>query len=705
MRNQLLMTKIYTLILILSAGFATLNAQNLPREIVVRNGQQFYVYHVQQGEGLQAISRTFSVSVAEILQHNPNANVGLQLGQRLYIPVQQPVASSQNATYHVILPQETLFSVAQAFSLRPDDLIAANPGLSAETFHIGRIIRIPLAQTTATVVPQQPVASNPNATYHVILPQETLFSVSQAFSLRPDDLIAANPGLSAETFHIGRIIRIPVPQTAATVVPQQPVASNPNVTYHVILPQETLFSVSQAFSLRPDDLIAANPGLSAETFHIGRIIRIPVAQTAASVQPGHTRHVVQAGETLFSISRRYNIDIDDIVQANPTVAQGLRVNMELQIPIGNPASTQVFSPNPQSAANTIRVALLLPFNDETNDGHHRMREYYEGFMMAVLRLRDAGANMEVFPFDIGRGNDTRRLESMLETLEMQSLHLIIGGTDDAHIRILSDFARAYNITHVVPFRQNVAEVQSNQQIFQLNQPPNILNIRASNEFLRLHSTSNIVFVTGGQNNQMNFVNQLQSDLRRNGISFEVLASNELNTELRSRLSTDRTNVIVPTSDEITLLRIVMNELDEVKEDNPALVTRLFGYSAWQAHTGLVRRFHRFGTHIFSNFFVNSNDLSTRAFNDNFRRWYGRSPMDSFPNWALRGYDTGLFFLTALHRHGSDFAQHLPHLRVPTLQYVFNFERASNWGGYINTGIIIVHYDTDGTIHRIDRSRQ
>jgi LysM repeat protein len=573
MRNQLVLSRLFALILFLSAGFATLNAQNLPYEIVTRDGQSFYIYNVQQGEGLHAISRTFSVSVAEILRHNPGSNTGLQLGQRLYIPAQG-------------------------------------------------------------------------------------------------------------------------------------VVSEPNVRYHTILPQETLFSVSRTFSLRPDDLIAANEGLSVETFHIGRIIRIPFVETTENVLPGHTRHVVQAGETLFSISRQYNVDIEDIVRANPMVSEGLRTDMELQIPMnGLFASTQIFSPNPQSPANTIRVGLLLPFNDETNNGHHRMQEYYEGFMLAVERLKAAGANMEIFPFDIGRGNDTRRLESILGTLEWQSLDLIIGGTDDTHIRILSNFARTYNIKHVIPFRQNVIEVQNNQQVFQVNPPPNIINIKASNEFLRLFGSANIVFVTGGNNNQMDFVNQLQSDLRRNNISFEtVIATNELNTALIPLLSTNNENVIVPTSDEQAFLRLIMNELEEIHDVNPNYITRLFGYPNWQTYSALTRRFHQFGTNIFTSFYVDNNNPETRTFNDNFRRWYGRTPTNYPPNFGIWGYDTGLFFLTALHRYGVNFEQYIHQIRVPTLQHAFSFERASNWGGFINTGMYIVHFDTNGAIHKIDRNR-
>jgi LysM repeat protein/ABC-type branched-subunit amino acid transport system substrate-binding protein len=574
MRNQLVLSRIFALFIFLSAGFATVSAQNLPSETVTRNGQTFYIYHVQQGDGLLAISRAFSVSVADIVRYNPDANTGLQPGQRLYIPAQN-------------------------------------------------------------------------------------------------------------------------------------VVSDPHVRYHTILPQETLFSVSKSYSLRPEDVIAANPGLSVETFQIGRVIRIPFVEPSVTIQPGMIRHVVQAGETLFSISRQYEVDINEIRRFNPAVSEGLRTDMELQIPISSALfeSVRVITPNPQSPENAIRVGLFLSFNDKTNDGHLRLQEYYEGFMLALIPLKNAGATIEVHSRDIGIGDDIRRLESLLGTLEMQSLDLIIGGTTDAQIRMLSDFARAYNIKHVIPFRQNVAEVHNNQQVFQVNPPANIINIKASNEFLRLFGNANIIFVSGGQNNQANFVNQLQSDLRRNNISFATVpATIELSSAIVPLLSATQQNVMIPTTDEQAILRLVMNELELVNDRHPHYITRLFGYPEWQTFPTLHRRLHQFGTYIFTSFYVDQNSAETRRFLDDFRRWFGRAPRPIFPNFAMRGYDTGLFFLTALHRHGTNFEQHLHQIRVPTLQDTFHFERASSWGGYINTGMFLVRFDTNGTIHRIDRSR-
>lgn len=43
--------------------------------------------------------------------------------------------------------------------------------------------------------------------------------------------------------------------------------------------------------------------------------------------------IVSAGDTLYSISRRYGVEVEDIVKYNPTVADGLRVDATLKIPV------------------------------------------------------------------------------------------------------------------------------------------------------------------------------------------------------------------------------------------------------------------------------------------------------------------------------------------------------------------------------------
>lgn len=68
-----------------------------------------------------------------------------------------------------------------------------------------------------------------------------------------------------------------------------------------------------------------------------------------------------------------------------------------------------------------------------------------------------------------------------------------------------------------------------------------------------------------------------------------------------------------------------------------------------------------------------------------------------------GYDTGLFFLTALQQYGVNFEQNIQRVRVNSLQFPFHFERLNNWGGLFNTGLYFIHYDRSGKVIKMDKS--
>ena len=63
MYNSLLMRSLFSLILLFCVTVSSSNAQNEQYETVTVDGKSFYKYRVQAGEGLYAISRTFSISV------------------------------------------------------------------------------------------------------------------------------------------------------------------------------------------------------------------------------------------------------------------------------------------------------------------------------------------------------------------------------------------------------------------------------------------------------------------------------------------------------------------------------------------------------------------------------------------------------------------------------------------------------------------
>ncbi|WP_019538792.1 LysM peptidoglycan-binding domain-containing protein [Proteiniphilum acetatigenes] len=678
MHNRFNLSKIFSVVLFLSISLFSLQAQDLKYKTVEVNGQTYYEYNVQSGEGLYAISRTFSVSVADILRHNPGAERGLQNGQKLLIPVAREGRS-------------------QGTSVSPRSNSPQSPS-SPQAFRS----------------PQSPPADQNTAFQHTVVIGETVYGIAKMYHTTVDEIFRLNPG-AREGIAEGQVLIIP----QRRVISQE---KEENYRYHTILPKETLYSVSRTYSLKPEDVMRANPGLSVETFQIGKTIRIPFFESYEVILPYEEQttniiHTVNRGETLYSIARRYNVEVQEIQRLNPMLSGGLKTNMELFVPVkrslveddsrsnANEANRLLSQPIPSERVNVMKVGLLLPFLDETRGSHLRLQEYYEGFLLAVEKMKNDGANIELYVFEIGKGDDTKKLQSLLGTMEMQSLNLIIGGVNDAQIKILSDFSISHNMKYVVPFSQSNGEVLNNGNIFQVNPMQHLTYTKASSVFLQTFRNANIIFVQGGGNDKNEFVSLLQNDLRKNNVRYETLnATTTLGSTILALLSRSKENVIVPTSGDSGLLRQITDELKKTMESDSGFAIRLFGYPDWQAYSNLKEDYSLFDTYIFAPFFANEQSRDVEAFKTNFRKWYGRDLLETFPSYGMWGYDTGLFFLTALHRYGNNFEQNIERVNVNSLQFPFYFERPNNWGGFINTGLYLINYGTDGRIIKTDKSR-
>ncbi len=657
--------RFFVIMICLLAGVNSMQAQQLPYEIVTVDGQSYYKYKVQPGEGLYAVSRIFSISVADLLRYNPGSNSGLQNGQELLIPVTQV--------------SERISSDAA-----PQDISRNDPTDQNTSFK------------------------------HTVVKGETVYSISKMYHTTVDQIIRLNPS-AANGIAIGSVLSIPQRRVISS-------EKEENYRYHTILPKETLYSVAKTYRLKPEDVIRANVGLSVESFQIGKTIRIPFFESYEVVKPFEKQtaniiHTVQRGETLYSIARKYDVEVSTLEQMNPMLAGGLKPNMELIVAVArskvdnldpreeNQANRLLTKQSPSQRVDMMKVGLLLPFLDQTSRGHLRLQEYYEGFLLAVNEMKERGANFELYVFEIGKGNDIGKLESLLGTLEMQSLNLIIGGVNDAQIKVLSDFSRSHNIKYVVPFSQSNVEVLNNGFMFQVNPMSSLVFTKTVTYFTQKFRNANIIFVEGGGDPQKEFVTLLQSSLKQQGIPFKTIAeAGLLTTSSENVLRIGQENLILPLSSDAATLRKVTSELKKVHEATPEIVTHLFGHPDWQTYGELKDELTQFGTYFYTPFFVDQQSYQAKRFMDEFKRWYGREPMETYPSYGMWGYDTALYFLTALQRNGLNFEQKINDVDVSTIQFPYYFERLNNWGGLINGALYLVHYDQNGSISKTELKR-
>ena len=95
------------------------------------------------------------------------------------------------------------------------------------------------------------------------------------------------------------------------------IPSCPGGTLYTIIPGDSYFGLAKRFNITVQQLIAANPGTDPQNLQIGQRICIPVPSTGTC--PGGFLYVIRAGDTYYSIARRFGTVVPAIIAANPGV--------------------------------------------------------------------------------------------------------------------------------------------------------------------------------------------------------------------------------------------------------------------------------------------------------------------------------------------------------------------------------------------------
>ncbi len=562
---------------------------------------------------------------------------------------------------------------------------------------------------------------------HTIEKGQSLYSIASMYGVSQSDIIKLNPG-SDEKIYIGRTIRIP-----------RSVANVQKETYHTIEAGETLYRLTIKYSVSAKAICDANPGLSAENFRTGQVIRIPSASEATvglSETKGNTTitggtipgpvesrcremHKVKRKETIFSISREYGISEAELIAANPELKgeKHIKKGSFLCIPYAKaqavqaissnmtPTDNELFNENRKKAQrfNTIKAALVLPFLDGVSKSESsRMVEYYEGLLMAVDSLKRTGASIDLYTYN--SGPDDASLNAVLDKSEMKEMDIIFGPLYQQHIMPLAEFAKKHNTRLVIPFTSKDNTVFRNPAVYQINTPQSYLYSEVYDHFVRQFLNANVIFIEASQGtkDKAEFIKGLKDELRNRAIPMKSLKEDVTIETLKTVLRADRENIFIPTSgSNLTLIKI-LPQLTLLVREQPESRIHLFGYPEWQTYTkDHLDAFFELSTYFYSSFYTNNLLPAAINFTKNYRKWYSKDMDERYPKFGMLGFDTGYFFLKGLARYGSAFEDNMQRMDLTPIQTGFKFQRVNNWGGFINKKVFFVHFTKNYELMKLD----
>lgn len=172
------------------------------------------------------------------------------------------------------------------------------------------------------------LSSAPSGQVYTVRAGDTLYSIARRYGITVQQLAAANGISNVNFLSIGQRLIIPGRST-----PTPPPATT---TRYTVRAGDTLYSIARRYGVTVQQIVTANRLANANVIRVGQVLVIPgrTGSTPPAPQPPATRrHTVRAGETLYSIARRYGVTVQRIASANRITNPNLiRVGQVLIIP-------------------------------------------------------------------------------------------------------------------------------------------------------------------------------------------------------------------------------------------------------------------------------------------------------------------------------------------------------------------------------------
>lgn len=203
---------------------------------------------------------------------------------------------------YIVQVGDTLYGISKQFGVSLENIKLTN-NLKNNNILPGQVLLIPSLGTT---------------TLYIVRVGDTLYSIANKFNTTVNDLISLN-NLTTDKLKVGQQLRIPINNTN----------SNDSYYIYVVKPGDTLYSIARSNNVTVDMLRVFN-NLNSNLLAIGQQIKIPSIDIPSS-DDDYLIYVVRAGDSLYSIAKKYGMSVNDLIEINNLSSNILSIGQNLKI--------------------------------------------------------------------------------------------------------------------------------------------------------------------------------------------------------------------------------------------------------------------------------------------------------------------------------------------------------------------------------------
>lgn len=567
---------------------------------------------------------------------------------------------------------------------------------------------------------------------HVVEPGNTLYGISRLYNTDIDEILHENPLVGTEGLKVNQTLLILVTNQNKKELGGL-VEETKEFIVHKVQPKQTLYSISKQYSIEMEALLKANPEIEENGLKADSELKIPMAEVRAdepssleSAKPDSLEgHIVEKGETLYGLSKKYDVDITALKEANGGLPFGLKQGMVIRIPgrlVPLPEEPSIpedtasmggeLLADPDSTG-AFNVGILFPFYTAFPDSGEKDFKISEASRISINFYRGLKFGFDSLFSDhsapvnlrlLDTGADSSRILEWAASGRLDSLDAIIGPFYTDQYQLVCDTLARQSVPVICPVPKP-SKILFQRSMAMKTIPSSTMQLHSLAELLAAqYQDSNLVLINSNKITDLDniefFLSSYQKarhipDTSKESAIKEVKLWDINRESLKMRFGDSGSYVlVVPSINRVFVSQLLSGLYDlvltEGDDERPLYHFTVIGLEEWLDMEDIldIRHLHKLNVTLTLSNYLDYGDYKVDRFVNRFRAHCGYEP-DAY---TVQGFDLVLYLKEQLKDNPDSWSLSPEDHYFSGVAQDFYFKRITDGSGVENRHIELYEYE-------------
>ncbi|MEG1664704.1 MAG: LysM peptidoglycan-binding domain-containing protein [Mucinivorans sp.] len=439
---------------------------------------------------------------------------------------------------------------------------------------------------------------------------------------------------------------------------------------HRVTKSQTLYALSKAYNVSIEDILQANPELRTTGLRVRTWILIPTATKQKSLPDKFTEKPLYKAKDTIVTQKHPLVEPKPVVVDTITATEPITSSMLLILPL--------------EADNILRVAVLLPFGSADIKMVESAVDFYNGLLLSLGELDKLGMNIDVDV--LSSAASAEKVKALIDSGKLDRANVVIGPVYEEPFDVVAAWAAKNRVVAISPL--GPTGVVDNPYLIQVAP---VAETKYDKLFGVLNDTQNNIVMLAPENygekeTQTEFEKLLPSSALK--LNYSRATSNY---QIGALLDEQRDNyILVPTNHEGSIEEI-LSKISSLNSPIKKYNIKVVGTTRWRTLSNVtLESLFRNEVMFICPYYGERSDDAISTFFSQYLGAYGTLPS----LFSMRGYDVMSIAAKAYKQWGQRMLKELDDATFCELQMPYKFKQSGSDSKFINTEWVLVQYTSD-----------